>query len=188
MYITYIYIYITYKYIYIYIYICISSLPRRWRSDASEPAEFGKGTGIHIYIYIYIYTRRLARPSLCTVGALWRARKLHVMEVARFIWGLYTFTDYAFKAKIEAQKKHWISPLWRDILNTNKCCSESIDGLNCSHPHMSVYRCLILASPQESCKDPAPGCGDNNSQDSSKGGAVETGCSDLYGVIYWFTT
>ena len=24
-------------------------------------------------------------------------------------------------------------------------------------------------------------------QDSSKGGAVETGCSDLYGVIYWFT-
>ena len=25
------------------------------------------------------------------------------------------------------------------------------------------------------------------SQDSSKGGAVETGCSDLYGVIYYFT-
>ena len=24
-------------------------------------------------------------------------------------------------------------------------------------------------------------------QDLSRGGAVETGCSDLYGVIYWFT-
>ena len=24
-------------------------------------------------------------------------------------------------------------------------------------------------------------------QDSSKGGAAETGCSDLYGVICWFT-